>query len=104
MTADSIVRARNSSRKAVERLIREGNFVTADSHARKRESPTYPQMHNRHPQPVARANISQSKQPIDSKGFIPVENNQFHVFVGTIAVNLSAFRQEAAKGPLGRND
>jgi chromosome condensin MukBEF MukE localization factor len=43
---DSVVRARSSSKKAVERLIREGNFVAADSRARKRELTTYPQLAN----------------------------------------------------------
>jgi hypothetical protein len=44
ITPDKTVRTRNSSKKAVDRLIREGESVTPDSHARKRESATYPQL------------------------------------------------------------
>src|SRR4051794_24973520 len=48
ITLDRVVRARSSSRKAVERLIGEGNFVTADSCARKRARATYPQVSSVH--------------------------------------------------------
>jgi len=44
MIAERTVRVRNSSKKAVDRLIREGESVTPDSRARKRESESYPQM------------------------------------------------------------
>jgi hypothetical protein len=47
MTLDKVVRALSSSRKAVERLMRERNFLAADSQGGKQGRCTYPQLRAR---------------------------------------------------------